>query len=135
MRTWGRASKKNRSSIDHRLNAVSDRVLVLRNHSIIKGHRGEAEQNAAFNATPQRSKLKWPDGKHNAIPSKALDMQPYPMPDDEDTLREDLSYLAGLYIGIGSTMGLTLRWGGDFDQDGETADNRWDDLWHIEIVE
>jgi len=135
MNAWGKQSKKHRQSIDHRLNAVSDRVLKLRDHSIIEGHRPEKEQNAAFNATPQRSKIKWPDGKHNSIPSKALDMQPHPMPEDDDTLREDLSYIAGLYVGIGSEMGLTLRWGGDFDMDGETADNRWDDLFHLEIVE
>ena len=133
MRAWGRTSKKHRESIDHRLNAVSDKVLQIRDHSIIKGHRPEAEQNDPFDRGA--SKLRWPDGNHNSIPSKALDMRPYPMPEGEETLREDLSYLAGLYVGIGSQAGLRLRWGGDFDQDGETADYRWDDLWHIEIVE
>ena len=133
MNTWGKASQRHRESIDWHLNAVSDRVLKLRDHSIIEGHRPEAEQNAAFDRGA--SKLRYPDGNHNSIPSKALDMQPYPIPEDEETLREDLSYLAGLYVGIGSTMGMKLRWGGDFDMDGETADNRWDDLFHIEVVE
>lgn len=131
--SWGTSSKANRETIDPRLNAVSDIVVQIRDHSIIDGHRDEARQNAAFDAG--NSKLRWPGGKHNKLPSLALDMQPYPMPEDHDTLREDLSYLAGLYVGIGRTMGLTLRWGGDFDMDGETADNHWDDLFHIEIVE
>ena len=130
---WGANSLNTRETIDPRLNAVSDVVLQIRDHSIIQGHRGEHEQNAAFDAG--NSKLRWPDGKHNKLPSLALDMQPYPLPQDHDTLREDLSYLAGLYVGVGRMMGLTLRWGGDFDMDGETADNHWDDLYHIEIVE
>ena len=133
MKTWGKTSSKHRQSIDHRLNNVSDRVLQLRDHSIIQGHRIKEDQNAAFDIGT--SKLRWPDGSHNSIPSMALDMQPYPMSDDDDTLREDLSYLAGLYVGIGSEMGLQLRWGGDWDKNGQTSDNRWDDLFHIEISE
>ncbi len=132
MNKWGKSSAKHRQSIDWRLNAVSTQVLKLRDHSIIQGHRPEDEQNAAFDAG--NSKLRWPDGKHNSIPSTALDMRPHPWPKKKETQREDLAYLAGLYVALGSTMELTLRWGGDWDQDGESSDNRWDDLFHIEIV-
>ena len=133
MNAWGKASKRHRQSIDWHLNAVSDRVLKIRNHSIIQGHRNEADQNAAFDRGD--SKLRWPDGNHNCIPSKALDMQPWPMPDDEQALREDLSYLAGLYVGIGPTMGVILRWGGSWDRSGEIENNKFFDGFHIEIVE
>ena len=108
-------------------------MLQLRDHSIIEGHRGEFEQNAAFDRGS--SKLRWPDSRHNSIPSTALDMQPYPMPEEERDLREELSYLAGLYIGIGAQMGLKLRSGRDWDRDGESSDNFFDDYFHIEIDE
>jgi hypothetical protein len=133
MNKWGKNSKKHRESIDWHLNAVSDQVLKIRDHSIIEGHRPEAEQNAAFDSGA--SHLRWPDGKHNSIPSKALDMQPYPLPESTQVLREDLSYLAGLYVGIGRQMGLRIRWGGSWDETGETVNNKFDDLYHIEVVE
>jgi hypothetical protein len=82
----------------------------------------------------KRSKVQWPDGKHNTMPSEAVDVQPYPYPEKESTLREDLSYIAGLFIAFGRAEGVVLRWGGDWDKDGETADNKFDDLFHIEIV-
>ena len=44
--------------------------------SIICGYRGEAEQNKHYeNGT---SKVKFPHGKHNSLPSLAVDIQPYP---------------------------------------------------------
>ncbi len=28
---------------------------------------------------PDRSKIRWPDGKHNTVPSSAVDVTPYPV--------------------------------------------------------
>jgi len=50
--------------------------------TVLCGHRGEAEQNAAYAAG--NSKLKWPKSKHNKVPSEAVDIVPYPI-DWEDT--------------------------------------------------
>jgi peptidoglycan L-alanyl-D-glutamate endopeptidase CwlK len=30
-------------------------------------------------------------------------------------------------------MGIKIRWGGDWDSDGDINDNRFDDLVHVEI--
>jgi len=106
-------------------------VLPLRDHSVIQGFRGKEEQNHFF--IMGVSKVKWPDSKHNSRPSEAIDIQPYPY--NEDTLREDLTLLAGLYIGIASELGIRIRWGGDWDEDGETADNNFDDMFHVELSE
>jgi len=133
MNKWGKSSAKHRQSIDWRLNAVSTQVLKLRDHSIIQGHRNETDQNAAFDA--DTSKLRWPDSKHNSIPCTALDMQPHPMPKSKQRLRENLAYLAGLYIALGSTMELNLRWGGSWNGSGEIENNKFFDGFHIEIVE
>ncbi len=76
MNTWGKHSLKERSTSDPRLNKIGDVVLQIKNHSVVKGHRNKADQNAAFNAEPQRSKLSWPDGNHNSQPSRAVDVAP-----------------------------------------------------------
>lgn len=45
--------------------------------TILCGHRGEKEQNDAFNKG--NSKLTWPRSKHNRFPSEAVDVAPYPV--------------------------------------------------------
>jgi peptidoglycan L-alanyl-D-glutamate endopeptidase CwlK len=102
--------------------------------TVIQGHRGEKEQNQAYDAG--RSKLRYPDGKHNASPSRAVDVAPYPV-DWED--RDRFHYFSGFVMGMATRLEkkvptLKLRWGGDWDQDTEVKDNRFDDLVHFELV-
>ena len=35
--------------------------------------------------------------------------------------------------GLGKAMGVNIRWGGDWDSDGDINDNKFDDLVHVEI--
>ena len=133
MPSFGTASQAKLNTCDSDLQAVANKVILIKDHSIVTGHRGQAEQDAAYNANPQLSKLKWPNGKHNGIPSTALDAQTYPRPSKEEELREEQLYLLGLYVGIGSEMGIALRTGADWDRDGEIADNGWDDFYHVEL--
>lgn len=122
------------------LEGVAELVLQIKDHSILKGHRNQPEQDAAFYAMPQRTTLKWPEGKHNTLPSMAIDVRTYPLPkgeteeEEEAMLREDQLYLLGLYVGVGAAMGVKLRTGADWDKDGEIADNGFDDLFHVEIA-
>ena len=76
------------------------------------------------------SKLKFPKGKHNSLPSVAVDVIPYPI-DWED--RERMTYFAGYVVGIAKSMGITIRWGGDWNMDTKVKDNRFDDLVHFEL--
>lgn len=121
------------SDADPLLQRVARHVLTIKDHSIIKGHRSETEQNNAFESG--NSKLKWPHGKHNARPAKALDVQTYPRPPHEPDLRAEQYYLLGLYVGIASGLGIELITGADWDDDGELTDNGWDDLFHVELVD
>ena len=133
MNVFGPRSRKELSGADYQLQEVAHKVLVIKDHSVLKGHRPEDEQNAAFDSG--NSELKWPDGKHNGIPSKALDVQTYPRPNTEQKLKEEQLYLLGLYVGIASEMGITLRSGADFDRDGQTTDSTFFDGFHVELVE
>ena len=160
MNKWGGESLRQRATSNQRLNEVGDIVLQIKDHSVIKGHRNQTEQDDAF--SKGHSKLKWPDGNHNAYPSKAQDVRTYPEPPkpvfdkdpsrmserelrnevkqlrkqvSEQPLREEQLYLLGLYRGVAEVMGVPLRVGGDWDRDGEIADNGFDDFFHVEIDE
>ena len=126
-----RFSKKSLSKLetcDKRIQDLFLRVVKKFDCTIIEGHRSKDRQNKLFKEG--KSKLKYPKGKHNAIPSKAVDVAPYPI-DWSD--RERFTYFAGYVLGIAYEMGLKIRWGGDWDMDTQVKDNNFDDLPHFEI--
>ena len=79
--------------------------------SVLEGHRPEREQNEAYDAG--RSQRLWPTGSHNSMPSKAVDVAPYPI-DWEDA--QSFVYLAGCIRGIGAFLGVRLRYRGHRDR-------------------
>ena len=135
-RHWGRKSTKVYDTLDPRLQHYLDRALQeVADISLVTGHRNQHDQNEAYYDMPQRSKLMWPDGKHNKLPSLAVDFQPYPYPDREEKLWASLAYIAGRIIQMAAQDGITIRWGGDWDSDGNLAGQAFDDLFHLEIVD
>lgn len=139
MNLFGVASKANLQTANTTLQGIAEEVLRIKDHSILKGHRNQIDQDYAHQTG--KSKLKWPTGKHNALPSNAIDVQTYPVPighDDAETeqmLREEQLYLLGLYAGVAYMLGTPVRTGADWDQDGEIADNGFDDFFHVETIE
>ena len=128
MAKFGSRSKKNLSSCHSDLQKVFNEVIKKVDCSVLCGHRGEEDQNKAFDEG--RSKVKYPNGRHNADPSYAVDVTPYPV-DWKDRERQTL--FAGYVIGVAQGMGIDLRWGGDWDQDFQVSDNKFDDFPHFEI--
>ena len=96
--------------------------------TILEGHRGKERQDKAY--ADGKSKVKYPDGKHNQFPSVAVDVAPYPI-DWSD--RDRFHYFGGFVLGVAKQMGMNIRWGGDWNQDTKTKDNKFDDLVHFEI--
>ena len=126
-------SKKSRDKLntcDERLQKVFNEVIKYIDCSVLEGHRGEERQNRLFEEG--KTKVTYPNGRHNSNPSNAVDVTPYPI-NWEDRERQTL--FAGFVIGIARSMGITLRWGGDWDMDFEVMDNRFDDFPHFEIRE
>lgn len=130
---WSPASQQRLDTVDPQLQQVVEATRDIVDMTIVTGHRGEHEQELAVQQG--RSQVHWPHGKHNAFPSKAVDIQPYPYPTTNAALREQLSYIAGIMVAMGHKLGVTIRWGGDWDSDGELSDNTFDDLFHFEVVE
>jgi len=132
MNTWGNKSLLVRTTLDPRLQAMVDELLDYMDVSLTSGHRNEAEQNALY---PRYTQVQWPDSMHNHKPSLAVDIQPYPYPDNENDLRAALGYMAGLCWMIAQKHGFKIRWGGDWNRNGSVTDNGFSDLFHLEIYE
>ena len=128
MPKFGRKSRTRLATCDTELQNLFSEVVKYFDCSILIGHRGEEDQNKAFDE--ERSKVRWPKGKHNSKPSTAVDVAPYPI-NWED--RERFIYFGGFVKGCAFHMGIPLRWGGDWDNDTSLSDNKFDDLVHFEL--
>ena len=124
------ASKTKLSTCDPRLVRVFDRVVETFDCTIVCGHRGEVEQNKAFETG--HSQKRWPESKHNTSPSVAVDATPYPI-DWGD--RERATFFAGFVLATAREMGIELTWGGDWNHNWQVKDNSFDDICHFEIRE
>ena len=128
MPRFGKTSKKRLSTCDSRLQKLFNEVIKHVDCSILEGHREKDRQNKLYEEG--KTKVKYPNGRHNRQPSSAVDVTPYPV-DWKDRERQTL--FAGFVIGVASQMGINLRWGGDWDQDFQVVDNRFDDFPHFEL--
>jgi hypothetical protein len=128
MPRYSNKSKESLASCDERLQDVFNEVINYVDCSILEGHRSKERQNKLYDEG--RTKVKYPNGRHNSNPSKACDVTPYPV-DWKDRERQTL--FAGFVLGLARSMGYTLRWGGDWDMDFQVMDNRFDDFPHFEI--
>ena len=104
--------------------------------SVLCGHRTADQQDEMFNKG--LSKLHYPWSKHNRTPSDAVDIIPYFSKgkyryDWKDTLA--FGRMAGIMFALAHQKGIKLRWGGDWDMDGRSADETFLDLPHFEVIE
>lgn len=132
---FGKRSAANLDTVDPELQEIMHDALAtgIMDFSIIEGHRGKAEQNRYYDLG--KSKVKWPDGKHNKISSDAVDAAPW--------INRKISWnkfhccvLAGIILACAAKRGIKLRWGGNWDMDSEPiTDQDFQDLVHYELVE
>jgi len=106
--------------------------------TIIWGFRGETSQNTVFESGA--STKPWPESKHNILGpdgnplSEALDYGPWR--DNAIPWKDRLAFavLAGAFLVAAKELDVKLRWGGDWDMDGNTTDQTLMDLGHIELA-
>jgi len=100
-------------------------------------HRGKKEQDEAF--ARGTSKVKFPNSKHNKLPSLAVDIQPYPMSKDKTKNYYQFIFLGGFITALAIKMyeqGVIknkIRWGGDWNRNFDISDENFLDLYHFEI--
>lgn len=129
MYKYGKKSLANRATLHHDLQRVVDEIIKRRDCSILVGHRTKEDQDDAFRRG--LSKLKWPNSTHNKTPSEGMDISPYPI-NWNDT--KSFYHFAGYVLGVADSLGIKLRWGGDWDSDQDLNDQTFMDLVHFELV-
>jgi len=130
MPRFSRKSKSKLESCHKDLQRLFEEVVKHFYCTVIDVHIGKERQNNAYDEG--KSKLRFPNGKHNQSPSIAVDIIPYPV-DWSDRDRHHL--FAGFVLGMATQMDLEVRWGGDWDRDTKTKDNKFDDLVHFELAD
>ena len=124
MYKFGKRSKSRLKGVDTKLVNVLNELIKIMDVTIIEGVRSKERQEQLL----AQGKTKTKYSKH--ILGKAVDLAPYPI-NWED--REMFHYMGGMLRGLGKAMGVNIRWGGDWDSDGDINDNKFDDLVHVEI--
>ena len=126
MYKFGKRSKERLKGVDHRLIMILDELIKIMDVTIIEGLRSAKRQEQLLKKGATKVKY----SKH--MEGKAVDLAPYPI-DWED--RATFHYMAGMVRGIGHLLNIKVRVGADWDSDGNTKDNSFDDLVHIELVD
>ena len=128
MAKFGKKSRANLSTAHKSLQKVFNEVIKYVDCSVLEGHRSQERQDKLFDEG--KTKVKYPKGRHNSNPSRAVDVTPYPVNWND---RERQTLFAGFVLGLAKGMDITLRWGGDWDRDFQVNDNKFDDFPHFEI--
>ena len=134
-------SKSSQSKLDEThcdLQKICNELIKYIDFTVVTGYRNPGEQLKKYNEGFSKVKK----GKHNYKPSLAVDIQPYPLLSKTKgkSPREQFYFLAGFFMGIAKQLKAEghithdIRFGGDWDKDGEIADNGFDDLYHFELV-
>lgn len=114
---------------DFKLQALFQEVAKYYDFTVLEGHRNEELQNKAFKEG--KSKLQWPQGKHNQLPSKAVDVAPNPI--DWNDLKR-FYHFAGFVEAVATSMGIRIRWGGCWNGGHNFNANQFNDLPHFEVL-
>lgn len=126
MSSFGKSSLSALRTADPRLQQICYELIPYVDFRVMCGHRSPEEQLKAFNAG--KSKVRF--GKHNFLPSKAIDVSPWPIVWG-DTGR--FRVFAGQFLLMAKMLVIPIRWGGDWDRDTFTTDQEFNDLVHFEI--
>lgn len=92
------------------------------------GRRTHEEQQALVRSGASKTM----NSRHLDNPSRAVDVTPDPL-DWDDTRR--FYYFGGFVVATAYTMGINVRWGGDWDGDMQIKDQNFNDLVHFELAE
>jgi peptidoglycan L-alanyl-D-glutamate endopeptidase CwlK len=121
MSSFGTRSTERLLTCDPKIQRVLYEAIKHYDFSVVWGHRGQKAQDKAF--ALGHSKLKWPNSNHNGMPSRAVDVVPYP-----DGFKNDDTefYVMATYIlAAAAQEGVKLKWGGHWKS--------FRDLAHFEL--
>lgn len=126
MPSFSDRSKSNLGTCHPDLIRLFDVVVQNYDCTVIEGHRTLDRQAELFRTG--HTKLK--NGKHNALPSLAVDVVPYPV-DWSD--RNKFYHFGGYVLACAIHLGIKIRWGGDWNSNLDLKDQSFFDLPHFEL--
>ena len=137
--SFGKRSRKNLDTCDPRLVEICEMALSwgVMDFAVIEGHRSIARQKELFKDGKSKIDGVARKGKHNHKPSLAVDLLPFPAEVNGVNVwsdRQRFSVLAGSLYAAAAALGYSIRWGGDWDGDGNNADSNFHDLPHFELT-
>jgi peptidoglycan L-alanyl-D-glutamate endopeptidase CwlK len=138
------------------LQLILNEAISYVDFSVVTGYRDKETQNSLY--TQGFSKVIYPNSKHNKFPSKAVDVAPYykqyggalfggpeqvkrimrytnkSRNEVESFIVKAYARLIGIFEGIATQNGISIRVGLDWDGDFDTLDQTFHDLGHIELL-
>ena len=136
MPRFGRKSNSNLNTADPKLIRLMDEAIKYVDFGVVCGVRSEKEQNKAF--AEGKSKVQYPNSKHNLVPSLAVDIVPWDGKkycwgnDDKELLQ--IGQMIGVVKACAIYLGIEIRCGFDWDNDGNITDESFIDAFHVELV-
>lgn len=134
-------SRQRLMTCDTRLKLIMFDAIEIVDFTVVVGHRNQEEQEQAFREG--KSQKHWPDGNHNAMPSRAVDIAPVYY--DAGKAAIDWADLAAFGRLMGVVQGLAykrnirlrfgLDWDGDFRSVGRDPSEKFLDAPHVELVD
>lgn len=145
MPAFGKSSSDKLATCQPDLQKVMNAVIKRVDITILYGHRTPAEQLELFKQGRKFEAGRWikvgatvtdKDGthklsKHNYLPSKAVDIAPYPI--DWNNIQRFID-VAKIVMEEAEKLGIKLVWGADWDGDGNIAEHSLQDYPHFEVV-
>ena len=135
---FGEVSEKRLKTCTPRIQLVMRAALAtgLIDLAVLEGVRSQEKQDEYFRA--HKSKVQWPNSKHNIKSpedkSRAIDIAPF-INGKASFDQRHCCFMAGLILGLAKSLGVRLRWGGNWDMDGEpVTDQDFQDLVHFEEI-
>jgi len=133
---FSKTSADRLKTCDKRLQSIMYRAIQVSqvDFGIAEGHRTVERQKELFDQGLTQIDGVTKMGKHNANPSLAVDIYGFVGGKSNYSIPV-MCYLAGVVMTCAAELGYVIRWGGNWDQDGEIiTDQGFDDLPHFEIV-
>jgi peptidoglycan L-alanyl-D-glutamate endopeptidase CwlK len=134
MPQFGAESTRQKLTCHPRLQLVLDEAIKYFDFAVVEGHRGKEAQNIAY--AKHLSQLPWPLGNHNALPSRAADIAPYPI-DWKEGEKPHLrfAFMMGVVWVAAAKVGVKIRFGMDWNRNLDPRDESFIDLPHVELDE
>lgn len=132
MPKFSRASEAQLATCHPDLQAVLRKAIEYVDFTVLEGHRGKEAQNAAF--AKGLSKVRWPNGNHNKLPSEAADVAPYPVDwRDKTTSIARFAFISGAIYVAAQQLGIKIRFGWDWNRNLDPRDETFMDWPHVEL--